>query len=133
MKNLSILLLAVILATLGCSKQTDLYDPEYVAKVNAEQLFGGIDPNHNWSSTVKGSITITADADLNDVVKVQILTESPYFNSDAAVLNEVTASKGKTVTVSYDAPNTYTRLIAACVSSKGIYYIKGFEDHKIFS
>lgn len=86
-----------------------------------------IDPNHDWNTINSRKVTITADADLEDVAKVQILTESPFYNVDACVLSEVNATKGETVTLTYDAPTTYTRLIAACRSSKGVYYIKGFD------
>ena len=95
---------------------------------NATLALGvNIDTSHDWSTTESGSITITADADLEDIVKVQILTESPFFNANANVLTEVKATKGETVTLQYDAPKTHTRLIAACVSSKGDYFIKGFD------
>ena len=95
---------------------------------NATLALGvSIDTSHDWSTTESGSITITADADMEDVAKVQILTESPFFNADANVLTEVKTAKGETVTLQYDAPKTYTRLLAACVSSKGEYFIKGFD------
>ena len=95
---------------------------------NATLALGvNIDTSHDWSTTESGSITITADADLEDIVKVQILTESPFFNANANVLTEVKATKGETVTLQYDAPKTHTRLIAACVSSKGDFFIKGFD------
>ena len=85
-----------------------------------------IDTSHDWSTVENGSVTVTADADIEDIVKVQILTDSPFFNADAYVLTEAEVTNGQTVTLTYDAPKTYTRLIAACVSSKGEYYIKGF-------
>lgn len=95
---------------------------------NATLALGvNIDTSHDWSTTENGSITITADADMEDIVKVQILTESPFFNADANVLTEVKTTKGETVTLQYDAPKTHTRLLAACVSSKGEYFIKGFD------
>ena len=94
---------------------------------NVAKIFGSIDPNHTWSSITQGSVTITADADLDDIVKVQILTESPFFNEDAKVLNEVNATKGQTVTLSYDAPSYYDHLVAACVNSQGVYYIQVFD------
>lgn len=95
---------------------------------NAALVLGvNIDTSHDWSTTEGGSITITADADMEDIAKVQILTESPFFNADANILTEVKTAKGETVTLQYDAPKTYTRLLAACVSSKGEYFIKGFD------
>ncbi len=93
---------------------------------NAKLLFGEIDPEQDWVSITSGSVEVTADADLQNIVKVQILTESPFMNPDARVLNEAEATNGQTVTLSFDAPNSYTRLIAACVNKDGLYRFKGF-------
>lgn len=63
---------------------------------------------------------------MEDIVKVQILTESPFGNDEAAILNSVDCQKGDVVTLNYEAPGDATELVAACVSSKGVYYIKVF-------
>ena len=95
---------------------------------NVVKVFGTtFSPDQDWSSTTKYSVSVTADAPMADIAKVQILTEAPYFNDDARVLNEATASKGQTVTLTYDCPAEYTELVAACVDSKGVYYIAGFK------
>ena len=96
-------------------------------KQNATEIFGNIDPNQDWSSVVSGTISVTADAPLKDIEKVQILTESPFINNDAKVLAEAKVSKGQTVQLSFDAPNSHQRLIAACIDSKGHYHAKGFD------
>ena len=105
-------------------------DPNAVTEediqANVASIFGTIDPNQDWNLTNTGSITITADANLDEIVKVQILTESPFFNPNVRVLSEVAAKKGETVALSYEAPSEYTNLVAACVDSKGVYYIKSF-------
>ncbi len=93
---------------------------------NASTILGDIDPNHNWSSITSGSVTIQADAAMSDIAKVQILTESPFMNSGAKVLSESRATNGQSVVLTYDAPNNYTELVAACVSSDGEYYITTF-------
>ena len=93
---------------------------------NAKELFGEIDPSQDWSSITQGSIIITADADLNDIEKVQILTESPFSNSNAFVLNETNVNKGQKVKLVYDAPSVYDTLFAACVSKDNTYYVKVF-------
>ena len=95
-------------------------------KTNAEKIFGTIDQNQDWNSIISGKVSVTADANLEDIVKVQILTESPILNDDAKVLAESTAKNGQTVTLNYDAPNIYKKLVAACVDSKGVYYIQVF-------
>ncbi len=134
MKQKLIIGLLSILSVVGCSKH-DLGDviesqnefQKNEAVTNAQKIFGSIDPNQDWNSIVSHSVTVTANADLQDVVKVQILTESPFLNPDARVLAEATAQKDQRVTLRYDAPNVYTQLLAACVDSKGHYYIQVFK------
>lgn len=99
---------------------------ETAIKENAEEVFGLIDPKQDWSNITSGTVTLTADASLKDITKVQILSESPYFNDNAKILAEADVTKGQTVTLNYDAPRGTTRLIAACVDSKGNFFIKGF-------
>lgn len=94
---------------------------------NAEKVFGDIDPNQTWSSSVSGTVTITADASLKEITRVQILTESPFLNPNTRIVAEAKVQKGQTVTLDYDVLNSYNRLIAACVDSKGHYHIKGFD------
>ena len=95
---------------------------------NVVKVFGtSFSANQDWSSTKKYTISVTADAPMDDIAKVQILTEAPYFNEDARVLNEAEISKGQTVSLTYDCPSEYTDLVAACVDSKGIYYVAGFK------
>jgi hypothetical protein len=117
-----------ILALLGLSSCTQefTYDPTQEIKENAENIFGLIDPNQDWRTTTSGTVTVTANAPLSDIAKVQILTESPFFNDQAKILAEAEATAGQTVTLSYDAPRTSTRLIAACTDNNGKYYIQGF-------
>lgn len=95
---------------------------------NVANVFGTtFSPNQDWSSTTKYTVTIIADAPLSDIAKVQVLTEAPYFNDDARVLNEATTSKGQSVSLTFDCPAEYKELVAACVDSKGIYYVAGFK------
>ena len=95
---------------------------------NVANVFGTtFSPNQDWSSTTKYTISVVADAPMSDIAKVQILTEAPYFNEDARVLNEAATSKGQSVSLTYDCPTEYTELVAACVDSKGIYYVAGFK------
>ena len=125
MNKKTILLVLGTLAFASCGHDF-VYNDGALVDANAERIFGIIDPNHDWNSIASGSITVTADADMSDIVKVQILTESPFGNDEARVLNEVKVNKGDRVTLLYDAPNYYDELIAACVDSKGEYYVKVF-------
>lgn len=105
-------------------------DPSEVTQedvqANVASIFGTIDPNQDWNLLSKGSVSVTADAPLENIVKVQLLTESPFFNEDARVLNEAAVKSGETVTLTYDAPNAAETLVAACVNDKNVYYIQAF-------
>lgn len=117
-----------ILTICSCTNnyETDLYDSGAVAEKNAKTILGDYDKNQDWNTITSGSITIKANAPLENIAKVQILTESPFFNEDAVVLNEAQAESGKTITLTYSAPKTRETLVAACVSSDGNYYIQVF-------
>ena len=141
MRNFVILSLAT-LAFVGCQHDLSNYsqpidvealkekNPNEVTKedikANVANIFGSIDPNQDWNLINSGTIKITADADLANIVKVQVLTESPFFNPNVKVLSEIEAKKGEAVTLSYDAPKDLTHLVAACVNDKGVYYVKPF-------
>lgn len=109
-------------------------DPNEVTKediqANVANIFGTIDPEQDWNLITSGTITITADAPLSDIVKVQVLTESPFMNPTTEILCEAEVQQGGQVTLNYEAPNEYSRLIAACVSKDGHYYIKGFNTNE---
>lgn len=141
MKKLFVLSIAA-LAFVGCSHDFGNYsyvdvntlpdkDPSEVTEediqANVASIFGTIDPNQDWSLINSGSIEVIANAPLNDIVKVQILTESPFFNPEAEVISEAYVSKGETVTLPYDAAKGLDEIIAACIDSKGNYYIRPFE------
>ena len=97
-------------------------------KANAESVFGAtLDPSQDWSNVVKKTVSITANANLNDIVKVQILTESPLFNEDASILSEADVKKGQTVTLSFEMPDDLTELMAACIDSNGKYSLQVFD------
>lgn len=106
-------------------------DPNEVTKedvqANVANIFGAIDPEQDWNMVTSGNINVTADANLPGITKVQILTESPFFNNDAKVLCEADAKSGETVTLAFEAPIANKRLIAACVNNEGVYHIQGFD------
>lgn len=126
MKRISNWALIAVLTLSSCAQEFN-YDPTEEIKTNAENIFGLIDPNQDWHTTTSGTVTIIADADLSDIVKVQILTESPFMNQYAKILAETDASIGQTICLNYDAPRGTETLIASCVNSKGQHYIKPFK------
>lgn len=125
MRKISIYALLSILSLGSCTKEF-VYNDANDIKENAEQIFGLIDPNQDWRTTTSGTVSITADANLANISKVQILTGSPFFNKNAKILAETEATAGQTVTLSYDAPRTTTQVVAACTDNNGKYYIQAF-------
>lgn len=127
-KNLFLFAAIAILASCGKYEFDATQVSKEVAAQNARNQLGvEIDPNQDWKPIHQGSITITANADLENIVKVQVLTESPFSNEDALVLNSKDCTAGQQVTLSYEAPDYLTELVAACVNNKGVYYIKVFD------
>jgi hypothetical protein len=95
---------------------------------NVKNVFGTtFSPDQDWTMSVTGSVKIKADADFNDIVKVQVLSETPFLNGDAMVLNQANATNGETVELSFEAPKGATQLIAACVNKTGNYFVKTFD------
>ena len=76
-------------------------------------------PNHTWSSTTTGQVTIKANADTK---KVQVLAFTHETDADGDVisnvnvLNEADLNGSTQVTMSYDAPNHNDGLYVAFVS-----------------
>ena len=129
MKKFILPALTIAISLCSCMSHDDAnYDGQDNAAIieNAEKIFGTIDANQDWSSINKGSISIIADADLNDIAKIQILTEAPFGNTNAKVLNEAETRKGESVKMVFDAPKASEVLFAACVDSKGNYFVKAF-------
>ena len=125
MKKITIWGAMALLAFSSCSQDFS-YDPSEEIYENAQNIFGLIDSNQDWNNITSGTVTVTANANMENITKVQILTESPFFNDQACVLAEDDVSQGEVVTLSYDAPRANTRLIAACVDANGKYFIKSF-------
>ena len=75
-----------------------------------QDVFGvKFDPNHTWSTTTTGQVTIKANADTK---KVQVLAFSHETDADGDmtskvnVLNEAVLDGTTQVTLNYDAPST---------------------------
>jgi hypothetical protein len=109
------------------AKQAEEAKEAQDVKENAANIFGEIDPKQDWNSISNGTVSVTANANLSNIVKVQILTEAPFLNNDAKVLSEANVKNGDQVTLTYSAPNVYKQLVAACVDNKGVYYIQVFD------
>ena len=135
MKFKNLFLFAAIAIVASCGKYE--FDATQVNKEVANQqaknqLGVDIDPNQDWIPVRNGSVTIIANADLENIARVEVLTETPFENEDAMVLNSVECKAGQQATLEYEAPNYLTQLVAACVNDQGEYYIKVFDiDTKV--
>lgn len=130
MKFRNLFLFAAIAVAASCGKyefDASQVNQDLVNQNAMDQLGIQIDPNQDWRPIRQGSVTITANADLANIVKVQVLTESPFNNEEALVLCSKDCKAGQQVTLSYEAPDYLTELVAACVNDKGVYYIKVFD------
>jgi hypothetical protein len=130
MKFKNLFLFAAIAIVASCGKYE--FDATQVNKEVANQqaknqLGVDIDPNQDWIPVRNGSVTIIANADLENIVRVEVLTETPFENEDAMVLNSMECKAGQQVTLNYEAPNYLTQLVAACVNDQGVYFIKVFD------
>ena len=130
MKFKNLFLFAAIAIVASCGKyefDATQVNKEVATQQAKNQLGIDIDPNQDWTPVRKGSVTITANADLENIVRVEVLTESPFSNEDAMVLNSMECLPGQQVTLTYEAPDYLTELMAACVNDKGVYYVKVFD------
>ena len=127
-KNLFLFAAIAMLASCGKYEFDASQISQEIAQQQAKNLLGiDIDPNQDWRPIRNGSVTITANADLENIVRVEVLTESPFNNEDAMVLNSMECQPGQQVTLTYEAPDYLTQLMAACVNDKGVYYVKVFD------
>ena len=132
-KNLFLFAAIAILASCGKYEFDATQVNQEIATQQAQNQLGvDIDPNQDWMPVCNGSVSIIANADLENIARVEVLTESPFGNEDAMVLNSVECKAGQQVTLNYEAPNYLTQLVAACVSDQGEYFIKVFDiDTKV--
>lgn len=118
----------------SCSKEKDLYVPTATNQDNTQAIADNVknifgvtfDAEHDWTMLQQHKVSITADAELNDIAKVAILTSVPSDKGNAYVLNSSKVKAGETITLIYDVPEGVTRLIALCLNNDGAYRIKGF-------
>ena len=91
MRILSLSAVVCSLVFAGCTKMPEYSEnnitpqptQEEIAQ-NVQNIFGTtFSPDQDWSTTKAGSVTITANAALDNIAKVQILTGSPFGNKDA--------------------------------------------------
>ena len=126
MKKKYYLLACGMLLLVGCTKNTDMYDPSLVeqrATDHAKEVFGvTFDANQTWSTTTTGEVTINAGSDISRVqvlVSIAETDEDGEVYSSMKVLNEAETNGQASIKLSYDAPANNQGLYVAFISEKG--------------
>ena len=135
----------------SCSKTTDLYDPTLVEpqtptepttptektitqediNANVQKVFGvTFDPNHDWSSTEKGEVKITANASVKKVQVIAFIHENEVDGEEITsmkVMNEAELNGQTSITLNYDAPVPNLGIFVAFISDSD-YTLKKVEN-----
>ena len=103
---------------------TVVTDAERVAY--AEKVLGvTFDKEQNWSLTEEYSITITADANLDNISTVAVLDANPYAG-ESNRLATASLTNGGTTTIKFRAPKSADLLYAACLTQSGECVARAF-------
>ena len=108
---------------------TDEERVEYAQKVLGVTL----DPEQDWVLTSEYSVTLMANARLNNISKVAVLDGNPYAGS-SAILAYASASTDEEVRITFRAPSTAEVLYAACMTNDGKCIARAFvpgQDEKV--
>ena len=122
MKKSALFLGLALLAT-GCHKdhfgQLKKYEVTNKDRVDyAESNLGvKIDPNQDWILTKKYSVKLTADANLDNIKEVMVLSSNPYAGVTYRMAR-LELTNGGTATLNFTSPLSCTMLYAACLSAK---------------
>ncbi len=98
-------------------KPYDVTDEERVAY--AEKLLGtSIDPEQDWELTSECSVTITANARLDNISMVAVLQGNPY-GGESFILAAKEVIRDAETTLSFRAPQGVDCLYATCINNDG--------------
>ena len=129
MKRIYGVILLTLTATLmleSCKK--DLFDQELYNEVITQQFpIEPIDATHNWELSTRRSIVVKANANMENMEKVMVLSANPLTSADAQIMAETTATtEGALHTLLFAAPVTQTTFYAAIKSVDNQYAVVPF-------
>ena len=114
------------MALIGCKHDLDndntkkpytVTDQERMS--HAEKTLGiSIDQQQDWTLTNDNSVSISADADMDNIVRVAVLDADPYAGENHC-LAVATLSNGGQATLTFQAPKSAEVLYAACFTKDG--------------
>ena len=85
----------------------------------AEKTLGiNIDRQQDWTLTNDYSVNITADADMDHIVRAAVLDDDPYAGENHCLASATVTNGGQT-TLTFQAPKSAEILYAACFTKDG--------------
>ena len=140
-KHLILCAASSLLLMTSCSKSSDFSNPEDYKQVdgeaiqNAKEVFGvNFDPNHTWSSTNSGEVTIVANSSIEKVQVIAYVKDGVNEDNETVtsmyVLNEAELNGNTQVTLQYDAPSTTISLYAAFFAD-GQYFLREIDGNSV--
>ena len=112
--------LTIVAATVGCSKNNDLYDPEAKVQESASNfvnnVLGGrsVDPSQTWSTSTPVNLTVSSEV-AEGVLKVYASTPVGQY---VAPIYTGTITKGEQKTFTVNSPSDVSRLYVAVYDSE---------------
>lgn len=128
-RNNTILLLiatALGLSLESCNKE--MFDQQvYDTIITQEFPIDPIDQTHNWELSTRRSIVIKANANMENMEKVMVLSKDPLTSTDAQIMAETTATtEGGLHTLLFAAPSAQTTFYAAVKTTDKQYAVVPF-------
>ncbi len=127
-RNHTILLIAAALGLSleSCNKEMfnqDVYDQI----ITQEFPIDPIDATHNWELSTRRSIIIKANANMENMEKVMVLSKDPLTSTDAQIMAETAATtEGGLHTLLFAAPSAQTTFYAAVKTTDKQYAVVPF-------
>ncbi len=124
--------LALTLAVVGCSKETELFDANSKVQESAtnfvNNVLGGrtVDPAQNWSTAEKVGVTVKSE--LSGTLKVYV--SNPHGNVTAPMLTQTITAGTQQVAVS--KPRDVKQLYASLVTADGAINVVRIENNTAF-
>jgi LruC domain-containing protein len=128
-KNIYATMLMMLVATLtleSCKK--NVFDQQvYDTIISMEFPISPIDSTHNWELSTRRSIIIKANAGMENMEKVMVLSKNPLTSSDAQIMAEAAATtEGGIHTLLFAAPESHTTFYAAVKTTDRRYAVVPF-------
>ena len=128
-RNNTILLLiatALGLSLESCNKE--MFDQQvYDTIITQEFPIDPIDQTHNWELSTRRSIVIKANASMENMEKVMVLSKNPLTATDAQIMAETAATtEGGLHTLLFAAPSAQTTFYAAVKTTDKQYAVVPF-------